>query len=395
MCEKEENNNIQKSIDLVLNENSRMKRKYDQINKSVEISYNDETGIEKKIKLDSSNISIELDKGSDENFYTKNQKNDVQILPHSTMFKREFTVIKASNIIQFYNDQQCTGIVNERFKSGDAKTKSNIVCSKISNLRSDSDDKLSKIIQKENCVLKSLTEKQEKGKTSTEQHLTKQNSNMKMNSISCQTIRSPLLSIEIIKDDVKAIEFFTGLQSFEKFIYAFKLLGRDAYDLNYYYPIHEISLSILDQFFMTLVILKLHKSHYEISILFQISLRDIKNIFITWVRFMQLEWCHLKLPKAYQPKISVESIFGVKQYSANSDNSATKIQIHDKKKIPVINLVSEEVSDNFKKVYKILNGPDNYMEKHLMRDIIFVCHVLCYFRVKRISSLYPVKIENQ
>ncbi|KAJ8676371.1 hypothetical protein QAD02_012158 [Eretmocerus hayati] len=191
-----------------------------------------------------------------------------------------------------------------------------------------------------------------------------------------------IISVSIIMNNDKAMEFYTGLQNHHKFKCALESLGKDAYDLKYYDNKQKVNLNVPDQFLLTLALLKQHKSHYEMSILFNVTLKDIKNIFITWVRFMRLEWNKIPLPEQYKPTLETTQVnisSGMKKYLKKSESDKDKTSEMDtvnpaKDKIPV------------KKVYKILNGPQNYIEKHLEDDIIYICHILYFFKFSRLRS---------
>ena len=67
-------------------------------------------------------------------------------------------------------------------------------------------------------------------------------------------------------------------------------LGPAAYELTYiYFHGCNHSLSVEDQFFMTLVKLRQHKTNFEMSRMFDVSEATITNIFVTWVNFIA---CH-------------------------------------------------------------------------------------------------------
>lgn len=106
------------------------------------------------------------------------------------------------------------------------------------------------------------------------------------------TDKQPILSAEKLKDD--AIHFYTGLETYSKFKMVLQTLGEGAFHLNYIYgAIHPISVE--DQFFIVLIKLRQHKTNFELSSLFNISEADVYNIFVTWVKFMFLQWKELDM----------------------------------------------------------------------------------------------------
>lgn len=85
------------------------------------------------------------------------------------------------------------------------------------------------------------------------------------------------------------IHYFTGLESYKKFEFVLQTLGPAADDLNYHNGWIP-SLSVEDQFFLTLIKLRRHTTNYELSQDFGISEAAVTNIFVTWINFMSVEW---------------------------------------------------------------------------------------------------------
>ena len=112
--------------------------------------------------------------------------------------------------------------------------------------------------------------------------------------VSTQSATSPypLLSAERFAFDDRAIHFYTGLESYAKFLFVFNTLGQAVNHLTYMFgAIHNIH--PLNQFFLVMIKLRLHKANYELSTLFDISEADVYNICCTWLRFMSLQWREL------------------------------------------------------------------------------------------------------
>ena len=86
-------------------------------------------------------------------------------------------------------------------------------------------------------------------------------------------------------NDPAGIQFYTGLESYEKFTFTLNT----AHELNYYHAVIP-SLTIEDQFFVTLLKLRQHKTNFEISRMFDIQEACVTNIFVTWVNFMAVQW---------------------------------------------------------------------------------------------------------
>ncbi|CAC5390638.1 unnamed protein product [Mytilus coruscus] len=74
-----------------------------------------------------------------------------------------------------------------------------------------------------------------------------------------QTQTWPALCVEKFEDDPAGMKFYTGLQSHYDFTFVLASLGEAAYTLNYLYFRSE-QLSVENQFFLTLVKLRQHKT---------------------------------------------------------------------------------------------------------------------------------------
>ena len=86
-----------------------------------------------------------------------------------------------------------------------------------------------------------------------------------------------------------AIHFYTGLESYEKFVFVRQTLGPAQDELIYYHGVRP-TLSVEEQFFLTLVKLRQNKVNFELSCLFDITERSVTNVFVTWVNFMAVSW---------------------------------------------------------------------------------------------------------
>ena len=89
------------------------------------------------------------------------------------------------------------------------------------------------------------------------------------------------------------IHFYTGLQSYEKFIFVLNTLGPARFELNYYNGVKPI-LTIEDQFFLTLIKLRQHSTHYELAMWFEVNESVVSNVFITWINFMYMQWSEVQ-----------------------------------------------------------------------------------------------------
>jgi hypothetical protein len=91
--------------------------------------------------------------------------------------------------------------------------------------------------------------------------------------------------------DDKTLHFYTGVGTYARLTVILNTLGAAVTSLNCYYGFIP-SLSIEDQFLMTLVKLRTHPTNYELGIFFDIDERQVSNVFITWINFMwsEISW---------------------------------------------------------------------------------------------------------
>ena len=104
-----------------------------------------------------------------------------------------------------------------------------------------------------------------------------------------QTSTWPSLCVEKFIYDPPGIMFYTGLQTYEVFIFVLATLGNAVYELNYLYYRSE-QLSVENQLFLTLIKIRQHKTKFELSRLFNISETAVVNIWVTWVNCMAKQW---------------------------------------------------------------------------------------------------------
>ena len=109
-----------------------------------------------------------------------------------------------------------------------------------------------------------------------------------------ETIATSILDIAKLKYDNKAIQAYTGLEEYRKFVFVLATLRSAVYELNYRWRQTDI-LSIENQFLITFIKLLKYYSHKQLSILFQISEFSVSNIFVTWINFMYCQWRELDI----------------------------------------------------------------------------------------------------
>lgn len=95
------------------------------------------------------------------------------------------------------------------------------------------------------------------------------------------------------KTDERAMQFYTGLESYSVFMDVFISLGPAVSQLTYIYSIPSIKAE--DQLFLTLVKLRTYKTNYELSLLFKIPELEVYSAFVTWIRFMSLQWREINI----------------------------------------------------------------------------------------------------
>jgi len=104
-----------------------------------------------------------------------------------------------------------------------------------------------------------------------------------------QTPQFPMLSEDNFRFNDKIIHTFTGLESYDKFLFVLSTLGPAAYCLKYIY-FQVVGVSVKNQFFITLIKLREYETNTKLSFFFSISESCVKNIVYTWIIFMSKQW---------------------------------------------------------------------------------------------------------
>lgn len=138
-----------------------------------------------------------------------------------------------------------------------------------------------------------------------------QNSVVKINN-ELSSYKNNLFTLEKIKDDPQAIKFYTGFPNYESLLSVYKYLEpklcrihywtgpsslkKDVGNLNYQTsknnflkPGRKRSLSLLDEFFLVLLRLKVGLYVADIADRFNISASHVSKIFTTWINFLYHE----------------------------------------------------------------------------------------------------------
>lgn len=115
-----------------------------------------------------------------------------------------------------------------------------------------------------------------------------------VNNCLCKTEKRPQITLEMLKEDDSALHFYTGLENFSRLTCAFQTLGPAAFKLNYFFgPVYKPKVE--DQFLLVLMKLRQRKCNYELAVMFGIEEKAVYNIFLTWIRFMSLQWREIDL----------------------------------------------------------------------------------------------------
>jgi hypothetical protein len=107
-------------------------------------------------------------------------------------------------------------------------------------------------------------------------------------------------------NDDEGIHYYTGLETYAKFLMVLYTLGPASSELNYYHGVKP-GLSIEDQFFLTLIKLREHTTNFNLSRWFGVAEATVTNIFVTWVNFMARQWAEVDwwpsgdMVRFYQP----------------------------------------------------------------------------------------------
>jgi len=108
-------------------------------------------------------------------------------------------------------------------------------------------------------------------------------------------VHFPTFSVRKFENDPDGIHCFTGLATYQKFMFVLCTLGQAAHQLSYMYGPVKDTISVPDRFFLVLIKLRKHYSNFELSRLFEVSESDVYNIFCTWIKFMSLQWREVPL----------------------------------------------------------------------------------------------------
>jgi len=107
-----------------------------------------------------------------------------------------------------------------------------------------------------------------------------------------QTPKVAAYSIHNFEKDPAAVHFYTGLETYMKFVLVLHTLRPAAFQLNYIY--HSVSnISVPGQLFLVFMKLRRQATYFELSRMFSIAKSVV--VFITWVLFMYKQWKELDI----------------------------------------------------------------------------------------------------
>ena len=141
--------------------------------------------------------------------------------------------------------------------------------------------------------------------------------------VEVETLRSSRFSLEKIKDDDKAVKFYTGFPNYKALVATFQYFEPKLQHIHYWRgpkfvkasgsytttkPGKKRSLSLLDEYFLVLIRLKVGLFVNDLADRFKISSGYVSKIFTTWIHFLFHELPMLfpfpsqQMTRKYMPK---------------------------------------------------------------------------------------------
>ncbi|KAJ8683465.1 hypothetical protein QAD02_019257 [Eretmocerus hayati] len=175
-------------------------------------------------------------------------------------------------------------------------------------------------------------------------------------------------SIEQFKDDEKGILYFTGLDSYGKFIAIFHTLGNNSHEMDFEES-QPSNLSAENKLFLTLWKLRRNCEDYELGKHFGISKETMRTIFKKMILFMVSKFSLLDIwptPEFMQPYIPQGSELNYFPATGNIGRSV------------ILTNLENYVKKNIKK-FRILSQKLHPAYSHLGTEITGICIILCAF----------------
>lgn len=105
----------------------------------------------------------------------------------------------------------------------------------------------------------------------------------------------PTLCVERLEFDTDLLHYFTGLESWGKFVTVFQTLGPSVNFLRYHRTGSVTKISPMNQFLLMLAKLRQDMDYLLLTKLAGVSIFTAENIFVTWVNFCSRQWGELNL----------------------------------------------------------------------------------------------------
>lgn len=190
-----------------------------------------------------------------------------------------------------------------------------------------------------------------------------------------QTCSNRFITTELLLSNNQTVQFYTGLESPAKFSLVLSTLLPMANNLKYRWG-KEIVLSVEDQFLMLLMKLRRNKTHFELSLLFGVSKKDVSNIIVTWINFVSDVWSLLDV----WPCQKIVSFYMQKSFKSNYPSSqVSELNASDMQKIESQRAHIERLI-GLSKIYLILKNELNRFYVPLASKICSICLMLCNFK---------------
>ena len=205
---------------------------------------------------------------------------------------------------------------------------------------------------------------------------------------------SSYFSYSDCKDDVKKFKFYTGL-SYDKFIAIWHFLGPAAYRLNYWNrdtknkakspskkPGPTRKLEPINEFFLTLVRLRLGCAEQDLAYRFGVSQTLVSTIVITWIQFLYVHFSSIK-DQLFPPRSVMQ------KYKPSSFNSLRNIRVT----IDCTEIFTQEAAD----FQKQGNTYSSY-KSHTTHKVLVGCSpngALCFISDAYEGSISDNEIVNQ
>ncbi|KAK9882585.1 hypothetical protein WA026_022211 [Henosepilachna vigintioctopunctata] len=140
-----------------------------------------------------------------------------------------------------------------------------------------------------------------------------------------------MFRIENLKNKPDQVQFYTGFNNYNHFIFVFNLFGDEVNNLKYYPSMKSArgkhALSPCNQFYLTMIKLRRNVCNKELSFHFNISKSSVSKYFITWINYL---YNKLKAINIWAPKEVIDDNLRFRDKTNNCtiiiDCTETKLQ---------------------------------------------------------------------